>query len=55
MLGNIALGCATLHALHANRTLLHPDMRPHWFLQLGTLLCAAFFFALTGIVVWHLF
>ncbi|MFO0902793.1 MAG: Nramp family divalent metal transporter [Pirellulales bacterium] len=55
VLGNIALGCATLHALHANRTLLHPDMRPHWFLQLGTLLCAAFFFALTGIVVWHLF
>jgi len=55
VLGNVALGCATLHALHANRSLLHPDMRPHWFLQIGTVLCAAFFFSLTGIVVWHLF
>lgn len=52
VLGNVALGCATLHALYANRTLLHPRMRPHAVLQMGTFLCALFFFGLTGIVVW---
>lgn len=54
VLGNVALGCATLHALHANRTLLHPAMRPGWFLQAGTVVCALFFFGLTAIVVWNL-
>lgn len=54
VLGNVALGCATLHALYANRVLLPPSLRPHWFLQAGTVVCAAFFFGLTAIVVWNM-
>ena len=54
VLGNVALGCATLHALYANRVLLPPSLRPRWFLQAGTAVCAVFFFGLTAIVVWHM-
>ena len=54
VLGNIALGCATLHALYTNRVLLPPSLRPRWFLQVGTAACAVFFFGLTAIVVWNM-
>lgn len=54
VLGNVALGCATLHALYANRVLLPPSLRPNRFLQAGTAACALFFFGLTAIVVWNM-
>ena len=51
MLGNIALGVSALHALYANRTLLPKALRPHWLLEIGTLLCGFFFIGISLVVI----
>jgi len=51
VLGNIALGFSALHALYANRTLLPKALRPHWLLEIGTLLCGLFFIGISLVVM----
>jgi hypothetical protein len=51
VLGNIALGFSALHALYANRTLLPKALRPHWLLEIGTLLCGIFFIGISLVVM----
>lgn len=42
-LQNLALGSSTLLALYIQRTLVPRELRPHWLLQLGGVLCGVFF------------
>jgi hypothetical protein len=51
VLMNLSLGATALHALYVNKTLLPPELRPNWFMQLGVLLCGLFFLGITVIVV----
>ena len=51
VLGNVALGFSSLHALYANRVLLPKALQPHWLLQIGTLLCGVFFIGISLVVV----
>lgn len=51
VLGNVALAFASLHALHTNRSLLPPHLRPHWALQLGVVTAGLFFLSLSAVVV----
>jgi len=50
ILMNVALGFSSLHTLYVNRTLLPREMRPNWFMQLGTIFCGVFFLAISAIV-----
>jgi hypothetical protein len=34
-----------------NRTLLPPELRPNWFMQLGVVFCGLFFLGIAAIVV----
>jgi hypothetical protein len=54
VLGNVALAFSSLHALYANRTLLPRELRPHWILQVGVVLCAMFFLGITGVVLYYI-
>lgn len=54
VLGNVALAFSSLHALYANRTLLPRELRPHWFLQCGVVVCALFFLGITGVVLYYM-
>jgi hypothetical protein len=51
VLGNLSLGFSTLQALHVNRRLLPRELRPSWFLQLGTFFCGIFFLAVSIAVI----
>ena len=51
VLGNVALGFSALHALYANRALLPRELQPHWFLQIGVVLCGIFFLGISVVVV----
>ena len=50
-LQNVAIGVASLHTLQVNRKLLPPELRPHWFMQLGLIFCAVVFLGISLIVV----
>jgi hypothetical protein len=50
-LQGFALGVAALHTLYVNRTLLPPDLRPNWFMQLGLVFCGMVFLGISVIVV----
>lgn len=43
VLQNLALGSSTLLALYIQRSLVPPELRPHWLLQLGGVACGVFF------------
>lgn len=49
--GNVALGCTAFHTLYLNRTLLPPQLRPRWFMQLGLIATGIYFLALTIMAV----
>jgi hypothetical protein len=51
VLGNVALGFSALHSLYANRVLLPKQLQPHWFLQIGVVLCGIFFIGISLVVV----
>ncbi|HTI51410.1 MAG TPA: Nramp family divalent metal transporter [Planctomycetaceae bacterium] len=51
VLMNLALGSTALHSLYVNKTLLPPELRPNWFMQLGVIFCGLFFLGITAIVV----
>jgi hypothetical protein len=51
VLMNLALGSTALHSLYVNKTLLPPELRPNWFMQLGVIFCGLFFLGITTIVV----
>jgi len=51
VLGNVALGVSALHSLYINRSLLPRPLQPHWFLQLGVVLCGMFFLGISLVVV----
>ncbi len=51
VLGNVALGFSSLHALYANRVLLPKELRPHLLLEIGTLLCGVFFIGISMVVM----
>ena len=52
VLGNIALGFSSLHALYANRALLPKELQPApGCSQIGTLLCGVFFIGISLIVM----
>src|SRR5262249_5254348 len=42
VLMNLALGSTALHALYVNKTLLPPELRPNWFMQLGVVFCGLY-------------
>jgi hypothetical protein len=50
VLMNVALGFSALHTLYVNRTLLPPELRPSWFMQIGTIFCGIFFLLISAIV-----
>jgi hypothetical protein len=51
VLGNVALGFSALHSLYTNRVLLPKQLQPHWFLQIGVVLCGIFFIGISFVVV----
>jgi hypothetical protein len=54
VLQNVALGCSSLQAWYANRTLMPRALQPHWLLQVGTVACSFFFFLISGVVLYSL-
>ena len=54
VLGNVALGFSSLHALYANRSLLPKELQPHWLLQIGVVLGGIFFIGTAVIVLFTL-
>jgi hypothetical protein len=54
VLGNLALGFSSLQALHVNRTLLPPALRPNAAQQLGTACCGIFFLGISIAVLFAL-
>jgi hypothetical protein len=54
VLGNLALGFSTLQALHVNRQLLPPALRPGLLQQLGTAVCGLFFLGISIAVIFTL-
>lgn len=53
VLMNFALGWSALHTVYVNTTLLPKELRPPWWMHLGTLSCGIFFLAISGIVLWN--
>ena len=51
VLQNVALGCAALHTLYVNRTLLPRDMQPNRLMQVGLVFCSVFFITISIVVV----
>jgi hypothetical protein len=51
VLMNVALGFSALHTLYVNRTLLPRELRPNWFMQLGTVFCGLFFLLISVVVL----
>jgi hypothetical protein len=51
VLGNLSLGFSTLQALHVNRKLLPPLLRPGWLQQAGTFCCGIFFLVVSIAVI----
>jgi len=51
VLQNVALGCAALHTLYVNRTLLPREMQPNWLMQAGLVFCSVFFITISIVVV----
>jgi len=54
VLQNIALGSSTLMALNIQRTLVPRELRPHWLLQLGGVVCGVFFLLIGATILWAL-
>jgi hypothetical protein len=48
-LRNVGLGATALHALHINRNMLPPELRPNLWLQLGLIGCFLFFLGISSI------
>ncbi len=51
VLQNVGLGFTALHALHVNRVLLPPQLRPNLFMQTGVVCCGAFFLGISLVVL----
>ncbi|MBO51952.1 MAG: hypothetical protein CMJ69_14385 [Planctomycetaceae bacterium] len=51
VLQNVALGCAALHTLYVNRTLLPREMQPNRLMQVGLVFCSVFFITISIVVV----
>ena len=51
VLQNVALGCAAMHTLYVNRTLLPREMRPNRLMQVGLVFCSVFFIAISVVVL----
>jgi len=51
VLQNVALGCAALHTLYVNRTLLPKELQPNLLMQFGLVFCSLFFITVTLVVV----
>ena len=51
VLQNVALGCAALHTLYVNRTLLPKELQPNALMQFGLVFCSLFFITVTFVVV----
>jgi len=52
VLQNVALGCAALHTLYVNRTLLPREMQPNRLMQVGLVFCSLFFVTISVVVVY---
>ncbi len=51
VLQNVALGCAALHTLYVNRTLLPSAMQPNRLMQTGLIFCSVFFITISIVVL----
>ena len=51
VLQNVALGCAALHTLYVNRTLLPREMQPNVLMQCGLVFCSLFFLGISVLVI----
>ena len=47
------LGVTSIHALHVNRNLLPPELRPAWYMQAGLVGCFVFFTGISGIAFYQ--
>src|SRR5262249_4278485 len=55
VLMNVALGFASWHTLYVNCSLMPRDLRPNWLMRAGTVVCGAFFLAISAIGMKSLF
>jgi hypothetical protein len=51
---NVALGSVTLLSLYVTRKLMPRELQPHWFMQLGVILCGVFFIGISVAVLFLL-
>ncbi len=54
VLMNFALGWSALHSAYVNAVLLPRELRPAWWMHVGTAFCGVFFIGISGIVLWNL-
>jgi hypothetical protein len=52
VLQNFALGTSALLSLYMNRTLMPREVRPHWLMEVGSVVCGVFFIGISGAVLW---
>jgi hypothetical protein len=51
VLGNVALGFSSLHALYVNRSLMPKELQPGRVLQIGVVCCGIFFLGISVVVL----
>ena len=54
VLVNISLGMSSFHTLYVNRTLLPPELRPNWIMQLGLVATGVFFLAISAVAAFNM-
>ncbi len=54
-LANLGLAFSAALSVYISRVLMPPQLRPPWYLQVGTLLCSLFFLTISAIVFFYTF